>query len=165
MGKTEPWRRLVGMIGDAVQLSVAVGAGKLSAVPKSMVFSGKAATTFAGQAMTGGAVSGVTVILSVASANSPPLSVTRKVKPAFEAPQAVETSAETWPEASTLIELTVTPLIVALAASLTVTVRMFRASSASLTWAMVELEAGRSCVRDTLAAIITGGVLVGAVYT
>src|SRR6266545_3212053 len=119
-------------------------------------------TTFTGQAMTGGIVSGVTVTLSVASTNSPPLSATRRVKLAFEALQSAPTLAVTWPEASTLIEETVTPPAVALAAPLTVTFRVFGASSASLTWAMAPMEAGRPCVRYTLAAVIAGGVLVGA---
>src|SRR6266511_143162 len=85
-------------------------------------------TTFTGQAMTGGIVSGVTVTLSVASANSPPLSATRRVKLAFEALQSAPTLAVTWPEALTLIEETVTPPAVALAAPLTVMFRVFRAS-------------------------------------
>src|SRR6266540_2518834 len=110
-------------------------------------------TTFTGQAMTGGIVSGVTVTLSVASTNSPPLSATRRVKLAFEALQSAPTLAVTWPEASTLIEETVTPPAVALAAPLTVTFRVFGASSASLTWAMAPMEAGRPCVRYTLASV------------
>src|SRR5262245_58976470 len=115
-GKTVPEAGLAVTVGDAVQLSVAVGAGELTTIPVSIVFGGKVMTTFTGQAMTGGIVSGAPVTLSVASANSPPLSATRRVKLAFEASQSAPTLAVTWPEASTLIEETVTPPAVALAA-------------------------------------------------
>jgi len=59
---------------------------------------------------------------SVASANSPPVSVTRRVKLASEAPLYAATSAVTVPHASTPIPEIVTPLTRALAAPFTVTV-------------------------------------------
>src|SRR5438128_2448572 len=95
--------------------------------------------------ITGGVVSGVTAVWSAASAKSPPLSVTRRVKSAAVAPQAAAMSAVTLPDESTTILEIVTPLVVALVEPLTVTVRVFLGSSASLTVEMDEFETPASC--------------------
>ncbi len=101
----------------------------------------------------------VTVTLSVASANNPPLSVTRSVKAAVVAVQLATTEAVTWPDELTLRPETVTPFTVALAAPLTVTVSELSASSASLTAAICALAAGLPAVRVKAVPAIAGGVL------
>ena len=75
------------------------------------------------------------------------------------APHAATTSAETTPEVLTLRLETVTPVTVALEPLLTVTAKVFLASSASLTLAMVELADGLPAVRVTPTAEIVGGLL------
>src|SRR5262245_20461857 len=108
-------------------------------------------TTFTGQAITGGIVSRLTVILSVASANSPPLSATRRVKPASEALQSAPTLAVTSPEASTLIEETVTPLTVSLAAPLSEPSRLSLSSADCFDWRGAGEIAGRRTATDSKA--------------
>ncbi len=55
-GKTEPEATLVVTVGDE-QLSVAVGAGKLTAIDVAVVLAGRVTTMFAGQLRTGAVVS------------------------------------------------------------------------------------------------------------
>ncbi len=94
---------------------------KLTTVPVSVEFKGKLITMFDGNEITGAVVSDVTATLSVASAKSESMSVTRKVKLALVAPQVAATFAVTLPDESTAIPETVTPFDVALDAPLTVT--------------------------------------------
>jgi hypothetical protein len=91
-----------------------------------------------------------TVTISIALANNPALSVTRRVKLAFDASQVVPIPAMTRPDASTLIDETVTPLTVALAAPLTVTV----SPSLSVTSATMDMRGGEHCARNTLPSVI-----------
>jgi hypothetical protein len=105
-----------------------------------------------------GGVLAVTVTFKVALADKPPLSVTVSVKLAFDTLHAATTFAVTTPVLPTLRPETVTPLTDALAPPLTVTVKVFSASSASLTLAIVELAEGLPCWRLMPTALIVGGV-------
>ena len=109
-----------------------------------------------------GAVFAVTVTGKVVLLLSPAASVTVKVKLAFAAPHAATTSAVTWPAPLIAKLLTVTPLTVAVAPPLIVTVSVLAGWSASLTVATCELVAGVPCcrIKGVGAGVMLGAVLV-----
>lgn len=137
-------RQIINTVG-VEQLSVAVGNGNITTVEVTDEFNGRLTTTLEIGSMTGGVVSSVTATLSVAWANKPPLSVTRKVNAAPTARQAAETFAVTFPAALTVMLETVTPVVVALDEPLTVTLKADSASSTSLTTAIDEFDAPAAC--------------------
>ena len=104
---------------------------------------------------------GATVTFNPAGVGAPPLSVTRKVKCAVVALQSTAMVAVTTPVPLILRLLTVTPLSVALAASLIVTGNVFSASSVSPTIAMTAVALGLPAVRLSVGDVIGGGAFTG----